>query len=155
LRSGTSSAPPTAPVMLAGFSAFVNLFLTQPILPLLASLFHVGKATVSLTVTAATLGVALAAPLTGQFADRVGRKRVIVWSAGALGATTILGGTAPDLAWLIFWRFLQGLATPGVFAVTVAYINDEWPAARAASAVGSYVSGTVLGGFSGRLLAGL
>ena len=39
-----------------------------------------------------------------------------------------------------------------VFAVTVAYINDEWPPERAASAAGAYVSGTVVGGFSGRAL---
>ena len=28
---------------------------------------------------------------------------------------------------LIVWRFVQGLATPGVFASTIAYIHDEWP----------------------------
>src|SRR5260370_20136353 len=78
----------------------------------------------------------------------------MVCSAAVLGGRPVLGATAPTLNWLIFWRFLQGLATPGVFAVTVAYVNDEWPAERAASAVGAYVSGTVLGGFSGRVLAG-
>ncbi len=141
--------------MLAGFCAFLNLFVTQPILPLLASIFHAGKAAVSLTITAATFGVALAAPFAGRIADRVGRKRVIVWSVALLGATTLLGATAGSLGWLIFWRFLQGLATPGVFAVTVAYVNDEWPPERAAAAVGSYVSGTVIGGFSGRVLSGV
>jgi YNFM family putative membrane transporter len=146
--------PRTAPVVLAGFCAFLNLFVTQPILPLLAALFHAGKAAVSLTVTAATFGVALAAPFTGLVADRLGRKRVIVWSAAILGVTTVLCATAPTLPWLIFWRFLQGVATPGVFAVTVAYVNDEWPPDRAAAAIGAYVSGTVLGGFSGRVLAG-
>jgi YNFM family putative membrane transporter len=153
-HSAATRAPRTAPVVLAGFCAFVNLFVTQPILPLLAAVFHASKAAVSLTVTAATFGVALAAPLAGLVADRVGRKRVIVWSAVALGVTTLLAGTAGNLWTLIFWRFLQGLATPGVFAVTVAYINDEWPADRAAAAVGAYVSGTVLGGFSGRVLSG-
>ena len=142
------SSPRSAPVVLAGFCAFLNLFLTQPILPLLASIFGASKATVSLTVTAATLGVALAAPFTGQIADRLGRKPVILWSAALLGVTTLLGATAPTLNWLIFWRFCQGLTTPGVFAVAVAYINDEWPAEKAASAAGAYVSGTVVGGFS-------
>ncbi len=149
------TSPSAAPVVLAGFCAFVNLFLTQPILPLLASVYGASKATVSLTVTAATLGVALAAPFAGQIADRLGRKPVIVWSAGLLGLTTLIGATAPSLHWLIFWRFLQGLVTPGVFAITVAYINDEWPAQRVGAAAGAYVSGTVIGGFSGRALSGL
>lgn len=141
--------------MLAGTCAFLNLYTTQPILPLLEHVFRASHLEVSFTITAATLAVAIAAPLVGRVADRLGRKRVIVWSAGLLGLTTLLAATATTLNWLIFWRFLQGLVTPGVFAVTIAYINDEWPAGRAASAVGSYVSGTVVGGFSGRMAAGL
>ena len=148
------NAPRTAPVVLAGFCSFLNLYDTQPILPLLASVFHASHLAVTLTITLGTLGVAIAAPFVGQVADRIGRKRVIVWSAALLGLTTLCAATAPSLNWLIFWRFLQGLATPGVFAITVAYISDEWPVDRAAAAVGAYVSGTVMGGFSGRVMAG-
>src|SRR5262249_12953183 len=35
---------------------------------------------------------------------------------------------APDVQALIAWRFLQGLLLPPIFAVTVAYIGDEWAA---------------------------
>ena len=105
-------------------------------------------------VTASTLGVALAAPLIGRIADRVGRKRVIVLSALTLGIATLLTATSTSLAALLFWRFLQGVATPGVFSVTTAYVHDEWPAGRAASAISAYVSGTIVGGFSGRVIAG-
>ena len=56
---------------------------------------------------------------------------------------------------LLFWRFCQGLCTPGVFSVTVAYINDEWAGAGAGAVLSSYVSGTVLGGFSCRFISGL
>jgi MFS transporter, YNFM family, putative membrane transport protein len=147
-------APRTAPVVLAGFCSFLNLYDTQPILPLLASVFHASHVAVTLTITLGTFGVAIAAPLVGQAADRIGRKRVIVWSAGILGLTTLFAATATSLNWLIFWRFLEGLATPGVFAITVAYISDEWPADRAAAAVGAYMSGTIMGGFIGRVMAG-
>ena len=140
--------------MLAGFCSFVNLFVTQPILPYLENVFHASKTRVSLTVTASTLGVALAGPLAGLIADRLGRKKVIVWSAVVLGLTTLCSALAADLNWLIFWRFLQGLATPGVFGVTVAYINDEWPPHRAGAAAGYYLSGTITGGVLGRLGAG-
>jgi MFS family permease len=109
---------------------------------------------VSLTVTASTLGVALAAPIMGRIADRAGRKRVIVLSAATLAIATLLTATSTSLGALLFWRFAQGVATPGVFSVTTAYVHDEWPAARAASAISAYVSGTIVGGFSGRLIAG-
>jgi MFS transporter, YNFM family, putative membrane transport protein len=109
---------------------------------------------ISLMVTASTLGVALAAPLIGQIADRIGRKRVIVLSALTLGIATLLTATSTSLGALLVWRFIQGVATPGVFSVTTAYVHDQWPAGRAASAISAYVSGTIVGGFSGRLIAG-
>jgi MFS family permease len=146
--------PSVKPVVLAGFSAFVTLFAPQPILPMLAEVFHASKLMISMTVTASTIGVALAAPLMGRVADRAGRKLVIVMSALTLGLATLLTATASSLWILLFWRFVQGIATPGVFSVTTAYVHDEWPPARAASAIAAYVSGTIVGGFSGRLISG-
>jgi MFS transporter, YNFM family, putative membrane transport protein len=140
--------------VLAGYCAFVTLYAPQPILPMLAGVFHASKVMISLMITASTIGVAMAAPGVGLIADRVGRKRIIVLSALTLGAATLLISTSTSLAMLLFWRFVQGIATPGVFSVTTAYVHDEWPAARAASAISAYVSGTVIGGFSGRLIAG-
>jgi predicted MFS family arabinose efflux permease len=140
--------------VLAGFCAFASFYATQPILPLLARVFHASAIAVSLTVTAATAGVALAAPAVGTIADRLGRKPVIVWSAGLLAAATALCASANHLGSLLAWRFLAGIFTPGVFAVTVAYIHEEWPLESAGAATAAYVTGTVLGGFSGRVISG-
>jgi len=145
----------TLGVIVAGFCAFLQLYATQPILPLLREVFHAGTVEVSLTVTVAALGVAFSAPFAGLLADRIGRKRVIVWSAFLLAICGLLAATSQDLATLIFWRFLQGVFTPGVFSVTVAYINDEWAGQGVGAALSAYVSGTVLGGFSCRFIAGL
>ena len=142
-------------VVFAGFCAFLSLFATQPLLPAFAAVFHASKVAVSLTVTTATLGVALAAPLIGTVADKLGRKRVIVWSAYLLGVSTPLAATAPSLSALLFWRFLQGIFTPGVFAITVAYIQEEWAGSGTGTATAAYVTGTVLGGFTSRVTSGL
>jgi MFS transporter, YNFM family, putative membrane transport protein len=142
-------------VAFAGFCAFLGLYSTQPLLPLLEQVFHASKAAVSLVLTSATLGVALAAPLVGFLADRLGRKRVIVVSASLLALATLLNATATDFWALVFWRFLQGLFTPGVFAVTVAYVQEEWADGGVGRAMAMYVTGTVIGGFSGRMTTGL
>jgi len=141
-------------VAFAGFCAFLGLYLTQPMLPMLGEFFKVGKATVSLTLTASTLGVAIAAPLVGSVADRLGRKRVIVWSASLLALATLLDATATGLPSLVCWRFFQGLFTPGVFAVTISYVQEEWAEGGAGRAMSLYVTGTVIGGFSGRMISG-
>lgn len=146
---------PTVPVVLAGAAAFLELYATQPLLPLLARTFGASPFQVGLTITAPTVAVAIFAPVVGRLADRVGLRRVIVGSAVGLSVTTALAATASTLPALIMWRFLQGVLTPGVFAATVAYIHEVWPAARAGRATAAYVSGTVVGGFTGRAVAGI
>jgi YNFM family putative membrane transporter len=147
--------PPVWPVVLAGFTAFLDLYATQPLLPLLMRVFDASPFAVSLTVTATTMAVAIAAPFVGRLADVVGRKPVIVGSAVSLALATGLAATASTLTQLIGWRFLQGVLTPGVFAITIAYIHERWPASHSGRATAAYVSGTVIGGFCGRATAGV
>ena len=116
--------------------------------------FHATASQVSRVITASTVAVALAAPFAGLAADRFGRKRVIVPAALLLAIPTLLAGVSTTLWQLMFWRFLQGVFTPGIFAVTIAYVNEEWDEGVGA-AMSAYVSGTVLGGFSGRMVAAL
>jgi MFS family permease len=141
--------------MLAGFAAFVDLYATQPLLPLLARTFHASSFDVSLTITAPTVAVALAAPGIGRLADRLGLRRVIVGSAFAIAIATALAATSSSLTQLVFWRFVQGLVTPGVFAGTVAYIHEVWPASHGGRGMAAYMTGTIIGGFTGRAVAGL
>jgi predicted MFS family arabinose efflux permease len=142
-------------VTLAGIGAFFNLYATQPLLPLFEDIFHASKAEVGRTVSAATLGVAISAPFCGALAERVGRRKIIVLSIFLLSIPTILAATANGLSQLVFWRFLQGFVMPGVFGVTIAYIAEEWPRHRVPQVMSIYVSGTVLGGFLGRIFTGV
>jgi MFS family permease len=155
VSSSLAVRPRPFPIVLAGFTAFLDLYATQPLLPLLMRVFHASHFAVSLTITASTVAVAIAAPIVGRVADLVGRKRVIVGSAFLLVAATALAATSTTLVQFIGWRFVQGLATPGVFGTTIAYIHEEWPASHIARGTGAYVSGTVTGGFCGRVLVGL
>jgi predicted MFS family arabinose efflux permease len=149
------SRPRTLPIVLAGFTAFLDLYATQPLLPMLMDVFGASHFDVSLTVTVATVAVALAAPIAGRVGDLIGRKRVIVLSAFVLAGATAAATTAHSLTQFLFWRFVQGLATPGVFATTIAYIHDEWPPAYVGRTTAAYISGTVTGGFIGRALVGV
>ncbi|RDV04795.1 MFS transporter [Undibacter mobilis] len=142
-------------VGLAGFFAFINLYSMQSILPLLSAEFGAGAASISQIMTASTLAVALTAPFTGTVADVLGRKRVIVTAMLLLGIPTVMCALAPDLHTLVIWRFIQGLVLPPVFAVTIAYIGDEWEPHEVTSAAGVYTSGAALGGFAGRFFTGV
>src|SRR5262249_5551805 len=105
---------PILPVVLAGFAAFLDLYATQPLLPLLRGTFDASAFEVGLTTTASTTAVALAAPIAGRLADRFGLRRTILTAAIILTITTALAATAGSLRQLIIWRFLQGIVTPGI-----------------------------------------
>jgi YNFM family putative membrane transporter len=142
-------------VTLCGVCAFLQLYCTQPLLPLLTHIFHASKTGVGMTVSAATLGVALSAPIFGAVTEQLSRKKVIVASLLGISIPTLLAATSTTLAQLIFWRFLQGVMVPGVVAVLVTYIGEEWPPDQVALIMSFYVSGTALGGFTGRVGTGL
>ena len=140
--------------MTAGACTFLNVYCTQPLLPLFQRIFKASEVEVSLTVGAVTLAVAIMAPVVGVLAETIGRKKVIVPALFAMVASTLLTATAQGLRALVFWRFVQGLFVPGVIAVIIAYINEEFPV-RVGTVMSAYVTGTVFGGFLGRFLSGM
>jgi MFS transporter, YNFM family, putative membrane transport protein len=142
-------------VATAGFFAFLNLYSPQALLPALAREFGVGAAEISSIMTASALAIALTAPFTGAAADVLGRKRIITAAMLAVVVPMTGAAFASDVPSLIVWRFLQGLLLPPIFAVTVAYIGDEWPRAEIPAAAGIYVTGSSLGGFCGRFIPGV
>lgn len=158
LTTHDESKPPLlltiAAVMIAGACTFLNVYCTQPLLPFFQKVFQASEAQVSLTVGAVTLAVALVAPLVGMIAETFGRKKVIVPALFAMTVPTLLAATAQSLSALIIWRFLQGMFVPGVIAVIIAYINEEF-VGRTGAVMSAYVTGTVFGGFLGRFLSGL
>lgn len=141
--------------MLAGMCTFLNVYCTQPLLPYFQRLYKASEIEVSLTVSATILAVAIAAPFVGMIAESIGRKKVIVPCLYALTVPTMLVATSRSLHELILWRFMQGLFVPGVIAVIMAYIGEEFSSTHVGRAMAAYVSGTVLGGFLGRYISGV
>lgn len=142
-------------LVVAGFVTFLNMWCTQAILPVLAKSLHVSEAATGYTVTAPLIATAVMAPMIGMLSDRFGRRLFIRGAALLLVVPTILAAFAPSLGLLILCRFVQGLLLPFIFTVTIAYISDEMTPATAMRMVGIYTSGTISGGFSGRLIVGL
>ncbi|QJQ52462.1 MULTISPECIES: MFS transporter [Vitreoscilla] len=141
-------------VFVIGMFAFVQVYAVQAILPLLMQAFSATPDEIGFTVGATVLAVALMSPFMGMLSDAVGRKSVIVASLLFLGFPTAMMGFADSLAQMNVWRFLQGLAVPGITVVLIAYIGEEFIGRNMTKIMSLYVSGTVFGGFSGRFILG-
>lgn len=138
----------------AGVATFSQLYSLQGVLPQLATDQRVSESQAALTVSAATLGLAVSVIFWSRVADRHGRRSSM---RAALAAATVLGllvPLAPTFEVLLGLRLLEGVALGGIPAVAMAYLTEEVSARAAAVAAGTYISGTTLGGLFGRLVAG-
>ncbi|WP_336708378.1 MFS transporter [Oerskovia sp. USHLN155] len=137
----------------AGLATFAQLYSPQGILPMISSDLRVAAPTASLTVSAATLGLALAVLPWSVVADRIGRVRAI--QIALIAATTIglLAPFAPTIELLVVGRFLEGAALGGVPALAVTLLHEEIHSAHTAVVAGMFVGGVSIGGLAGRVLA--
>ncbi|WP_258802801.1 MFS transporter [Pseudarthrobacter sp. NS4] len=138
----------------AGVATFAQLYSTQAVLPLLAADLSITAAEAALTISLATVGLAVTVIPWSFLADRIGRVKAMAW---AISIATVLGLLVPlssSFGMLLALRLLEGMALGGIPAIAIAYLNEEVTKAHAALAAGSYVAGTTLGGLTGRLVAG-
>lgn len=153
-RGSTEYRRLLAALFCAGIATFAQLYSPQAVLPQIAQQLGIGAAQAALTVSAATIGLALAVLPWSVVADRVGRVRAMSVSVTAATALGLLVPLAPTYQILLGGRFLEGLALGGVPAVAIAYLSEEIERRHSARAAGIYVAGTTIGGLSGRLVAG-
>lgn len=153
LRSRLPTLSEKFTIAMIGFFAFLQVYSVQAILPVLMTDLKATEVQAGMAVGATVLAIALISPFMGMMSDAVGRKPFIVSSLLMLALPTALIGMASSIYEVIFWRFLQGVSVPGITVVLIAYISEEY-SSKLATMMSLYVSGTVLGGFSGQFFAG-
>ncbi|AEY01888.1 major facilitator superfamily permease [Oceanimonas sp. GK1] len=134
---------------------FVNLYVAQPLLPLLAQDFELSALGAGWALSAATLGLAAGLLFWARVADRLGRKRVML---GTLLVAIMLGvglAWAPDYAGLVLLRGIQGFFLAGLPATAVAYMGEEFTPRALVTSIGIYIAANSLGGIAGRVFGGL
>jgi YNFM family putative membrane transporter len=139
----------------ATVAVYADLYITQPILPLLSQEFGIRPAAAGLTVSVVVLMIAAVSSVYGSLSDIVGRKPVMVASCFLLALPTLACALASSFRMLVLFRAFQGLLIPGVTAVAVAYIGDSYSEAELGPKVGGWIAASAAGGLTGRVLSGL
>lgn len=156
LRSGTPEYRRTSLVLfVAGFMAFAMLYVAQGILPDVSRDFSVSPAVASLTLSLTTLPLAVAILVAASWSDGTGRRRLLVGAVLSAAALTFASSIAPSFGALLALRVLTGLVLAGLPAVAMAYVAEEFHPTGMGGVMGLYISGTGLGGMTGRLAGGL
>jgi YNFM family putative membrane transporter len=132
-----------------------TIYLTQPVLPEISQDFGASPSMASLTVSMVILGITVACMPFGVLADRWPIKPIILVGGVVIASSLLAGAFSQGLTLLVALRFVQGLFVPALTSCLAAYLARSLPLESLAVVMGSYVSATVVGGLSSRLLSGL
>ncbi|GAA0998655.1 MFS transporter [Acrocarpospora macrocephala] len=136
-----------------GVTTFAQLYYPQALIPAISRELDVTAADAALTISGATIGLAVAVLGWSWVADRFGRASVMKLALVASVALGLVAPFAPSFEVLIIVRVLQGVALGGTPALALTYLAEEVDRRDAMVAAGTYISGTVIGGLTGRLIA--
>ncbi|MBV8657362.1 MAG: MFS transporter [Burkholderiales bacterium] len=140
------------------FTTLVSLTMLLPFLPVYVGELGVASQAAIIQWSAVAfgatfLGTAVASPIWGHVADRVGRKPMLVRAAIGMAIVMSLIGMANSASQLVALRLLAGLVG-GYFAAATILIGTQAPAERAGWALGILSTGALAGNLIGPLVGG-
>src|SRR6266404_1688350 len=135
---------------------FLDGFDTQAIgyvAPALAKEWGLTKGALGPVFSAGLFGLMIGALVFGPLADRIGRKKIIIFSTLAFGLGALVTAFVQDVNTLLAIRFLTGLGLGGAMPNAVAMTSEFNPRRRRATMVMIMFCGFSVGAALGGLLA--
>ena len=117
-------------------SAVMGVSSIAPALPTISRALDVSTQEIGLLITVFTLPGIFLTPVFGVFADRLGRKRILIPSLLIFGIAGILCGLSTSFTQLLWLRFLQGVGAAALGTLNVTLIGDLYTGNDRATAMG-------------------
>lgn len=140
-----------AAIMLIGIIAFAALHGLQPIIPVIGADLGLRPAAASTLIAAGMFGMAGTLFILTFFAELLPRKISIIISLFACSLLTLILGHLHIFSYMLLVRFFEGICIAFIPTLIIAYIQEELPTQKTTYLAGLYISGTTIGGLSGRL----
>lgn len=119
----------------------VTTDLYLPALPAITEGFGAGMGQAQLTLTALLLAFGLSQLVWGPLSDRYGRKPILLWGVAAYVLASVACALAPNMAWLIAGRALQGVAMGAGVMAARAVVRDLYDPAQGANVMSQALTG--------------
>ena len=139
-----------AAVFLIGLDSTATFVLVTP----LEDGLEIDVTTVQWVIAVYMIGLAAVVVAAGRLADMHGRRRILLAGLATFGVGSLLSALAPDAAWLIAARAMQGVGAGMMMPAAMGIANAAVPPGRRATAIGVVVGAIALGDAIGPALAG-
>ncbi len=147
----------SSPLLIIFVVVFLDLLgfgVVIPILPYYAKAYGADALTLGFLLALYSAMQLVFAPLWGRLSDAHGRRPILVATILGQGASLLVLGCAPSLAWLFAGRALAGICGANL-STAAAYIADVTPEADRARGMGIIGAGFGLGFIFGPAVGGL
>lgn len=150
--TGVERTATTLAVMLATMIQVLDTTIANVALPHMQTSLGATPETVNWVLTSYIVALAIAIPITGWLADRVGRKRLMVSTVIVFTIASVLCAAAQSLEEMVVFRVVQGIAGAFIVPVAQAVMFDINPPERHARAMSLFGGGIMIGPILGPVL---
>lgn len=141
--------------ILGSSAAFLDGTIVNVALPAIRASLHGGLQTQEWVVDGYLLTLGALLLVGGSLGDVYGRRRIFALGVGGFGLASAACAFAPDAAFLIAARAIQGVAAALLVPSNLALIMDTFSERQRAAAIGSWTAWTGIATVAGPLLGGL
>jgi DHA2 family multidrug resistance protein len=141
-------------VMFGTFMEVLDTTVVNVSLPHIAGSLSVTSEEATWALTSYLVANAVILPITGWLANYFGRKRLLMSAVVGFTASSFMCGFAPNLAFLVVFRIVQGLTGGVLQPVSQAVMLEAFPPAQRGKAMGFWGLGIVVAPMLGPVLGG-
>src|SRR5215813_4045250 len=141
-------------VMFGTFMEVLDTTVVNVSLPHIAGSLSVTSEEATWALTSYLVANAIVLPITGWLSSYFGRKRLLMSAVVGFTASSFMCGFAPNLAWLVIFRIIQGLTGGVLQPVSQAVMLEAFPPAQRGKAMGFWGLGIVVALMLGLVLGG-
>jgi DHA2 family multidrug resistance protein len=110
--------------------------------------------TISWVLTSYIIASAVAMPITGWLSDRIGSRRLFIWSVAGFVIASMLCGMAQNLEEMVLFRALQGVAGAFIAPLSQAAMLDTTKPSKQSGILALWGMGVMIGPILGPVLGG-
>jgi DHA2 family multidrug resistance protein len=141
-------------IMAASLMQILDTTIANVAIPHMQSSLGATADSVTWVLTSYIIASAVAMPITGWLADRIGGRRLFIWSVSGFIAASMLCGMAQNLEQMVVFRASQGIAGAFIPPLAQSFMLDTNRPSRHPQVMAIWGIGIMLGPILGPILGG-